>query len=62
MEKGKNRSGSVDTMRRYIYIHGAPDELVRKTPSSHGCIRMFNEDVIELFELIAVGTRVSIVE
>lgn len=62
LEKGKNRSGSVDTMRRYIYIHGAPDELVRKTPSSHGCIRMFNEDVIELFELIAVGTRVSIVE
>ncbi len=59
-EKGKNRLGQVDTMRRYIYIHGAPDELVSKTPSSHGCIRMLNEDVAELFERIAVGTNVLI--
>jgi len=62
LEKGKNRLGQVDTMRRYIYIHGAPDELVSKTPSSHGCIRMLNEDVADLFERIAVGTDVLINE
>ena len=62
LEKGKNRSGQVDTMRRYIYLHGAPDELVAKTPSSHGCIRMLNEDVADLFERIPVGTQVLINE
>lgn len=62
LEKGKNRLGQVDTMRRYIYIHGAPDELVTQTPSSHGCIRMFNEDVIDLFERVSIGSEVLISE
>ena len=62
LEKGKNRLGQVDTMRRYIYIHGAPDELVTQTPSSHGCIRMLNEDVIDLFERVSIGSEVLISE
>ena len=62
LEKGKNRLGQVDTMRRYIYIHGAPDELVTSTPSSHGCIRMLNTDVIELFDRVSVGSSVLINE
>ncbi|HIF18781.1 MAG TPA: L,D-transpeptidase [Cycloclasticus sp.] len=62
LEVGKNRLGNVDTMRRFIYIHGAPDKLISEQPSSHGCIRMLNEDVIDLFERIPVGTLVSINE
>ncbi|MEO1888444.1 MAG: L,D-transpeptidase [Cycloclasticus sp.] len=62
LEVGKNRLGNVDTMRRYIYIHGAPDSLMSAQPSSHGCIRMLNADVIDLFERIPVGTLVSINE
>jgi len=62
LEKGKNRLGQVDTMRRYIYIHGAPDELVTKIPSSHGCIRMLNDDVMDLFEHVVVGSTVLINE
>ena len=60
LEPGKNRLGKVDTMRRYIYIHGCPDEDVMGIPSSHGCIKMRNSDVIELFERVRVGTRVLI--
>jgi len=60
VEKGRNRLGSVDTMRRYIYIHGAPDELILEQPSSHGCIRMFNKDIVELYDLIEVSTPVLI--
>ena len=60
LELGKNRLGLVDTMRRYIYIHGAPDELMVDRPGSHGCIRMFNQDIITLFDLITVGTKVYI--
>lgn len=60
-EKGKNRLGEVDTMRRYIYIHGTPDEVVMGEPGSHGCIRMQNLDIIELFDQIPTGTTVSIV-
>jgi len=59
-ERGKNRSGNVDTMRRYIYIHGAPDALVCSEPSSHGCVRMLNEDVAELFDAVKTGIRVVI--
>ncbi|MBQ0724792.1 MAG: L,D-transpeptidase [Cycloclasticus sp.] len=61
-ERGKNRLGTVDTMRRYIYIHGAPDELLTKIPSSHGCIRMFNADVMDLFDRVKAGARVMIAE
>ena len=60
MEPGKNRWGNVDTMRRYIYIHGCPDEDQMGAPSSHGCVKMRNEDVIELFEQVNAGTRVLI--
>jgi L,D-transpeptidase YbiS len=55
-----NRGGSVDTMRRYIYIHGAPDSHPMGVPSSHGCIKMRNVDVIDLFDRVDVGTPVSI--
>jgi len=59
-EPGVNRLGEVDTMRRYIYIHGSPEEDAMGVPSSHGCIKMRNADVIELFDLVPVGTRVDI--
>jgi len=60
LELGKNRLSYVDTMRRYIYIHGTPDEVKMGFPGSKGCIRMHNQDIIELFNLIAVGTRLLI--
>lgn len=60
LEVGKNRLGEVDTMRRYIYIHGCPDEDVMGVPSSHGCIKMRNADIVRLFDLVPVGTRVLI--
>ena len=59
-EKGVNRGAGVDTMRRYIYIHGTPDSEPMGTPLSHGCVRMRNADVIELFDLVGPGTPVSI--
>ena len=61
LEPGRNRHGKVDTMRRYIYIHGCPDEDPMGTPSSHGCVKMRNTEVIELFDLVPVGTRVLII-
>lgn len=59
---GFNRSGTVDTQRRYIYIHGAPDSHAMGIPSSHGCIKMRNDDIIQLFEHVTVGTIVNILE
>ena len=59
-EPGFNRLGDCDTMRRFIYIHGSPDEVPMGVPGSHGCIRMRNADVIDLFERVAVGTPVEI--
>lgn len=61
-EVGKNRLGSCDTMRRYIYIHGCPDSCPMGTPLSHGCIRMRNNDIIELFERVPIGAPVIILE
>jgi lipoprotein-anchoring transpeptidase ErfK/SrfK len=61
-EPGRNRLGDVDSMRRYIYIHGTPDDQPMGVPLSHGCIRMRNHDVIELFELVPVGTCVEILD
>lgn len=61
-EPGKNRHGAVDTMRRFIYIHGTDDESTIGTPASHGCVRMRNADVIELFDLVAPGIEVLIHE
>ena len=60
LEIGKNRLGDVDTMRRYIYIHGTPEADVLGVPGSIGCIRMSNRDVVELFDLVPVGTVVEI--
>lgn len=60
-EVGHNRLGNVDTMQRYIYIHGSPDSAEMGKPGSHGCIRMRNADIIELFDRVPVGTRVVIV-
>ena len=60
-EPGRNRLGDVDTMRRYIYIHGSPDAVDMGRPGSIGCIRMRNQDIVELFELVPPGTEVSIV-
>jgi len=61
-EPGRNRFGAVDSMRRYIYIHGTGEDQPMGTPLSHGCIRMRNADVIELFALVAPGTPVDILE
>ncbi len=61
-EPGRNRGGSVDTLRRYIYIHGTPDSEPMGIAASHGCIRMRNRDLIELFDRVEVGTLVEIVE
>lgn len=59
-EPGFNRLGQVDTMRRYIYIHGAPDTAAMGEPGSIGCIRMRNSDIVELFDDVAPYTPVSI--
>lgn len=59
-EPGVNRLGDVDTMRRYIYIHGMPDSADCSVPGSIGCIRMRNADIIELFDRVAIGTPVLI--
>ena len=61
-ESGKNRGGDKDTLRRFIYIHGTPDTEPMGKACSHGCIRMHNNDLITLFDLIGVGTRVHIHE
>jgi lipoprotein-anchoring transpeptidase ErfK/SrfK len=60
LEVGRNRLGNVDTMRRYIYIHGCPDALPMGRPLSHGCIRMHNRDLLALFDLVKPGLKVLI--
>ena len=60
LEPGKNRLGNVDTMRRYIYIHGTPDDVEMGRPGSKGCIRMRNKEIIELFDIIMPGTHIFI--
>ena len=59
-EVGRNRLGNVDTMRRYIYIHGMPDTEPLGVPGSIGCVRMRNADLIELYDLVPAGTVVDI--
>jgi len=61
-EPGLNRLGERDTMRRYIYIHGTPDSVTLGIPGSHGCIRMRNADLVELFDIVPAGTAVEIFE
>lgn len=61
-EPGFNRGGQVDTMRRYVYIHGTPDNTEIGVPGSHGCVRMRNTDMVDLFDRVPVGTPVLIRE
>lgn len=61
-EPGRNRLGEVDTMRRYVYIHGSPDSVDMGVPGSHGCIRMRNADIVELFDRVPCYTAVEINE
>ncbi|MDP2760999.1 MAG: L,D-transpeptidase [Sideroxyarcus sp.] len=60
-EPGYNRGGNCDTMRRYIYIHGTPDDTELGKPGSRGCIRMCNRDLLALFDRVATGTEVEII-
>lgn len=60
LESGRNRGGACDTLRRFIYIHGCPDTAPMGEPRSHGCIRMRNRDLLELFEQVEAGDRVWI--
>lgn len=60
-EAGVNRRGDVDTLRRFIYIHGAPDCVPMGEPGSHGCVRMRNPDIASLFDRVVAGTPVDIV-
>jgi lipoprotein-anchoring transpeptidase ErfK/SrfK len=61
-EPGFNRLANVDTMQRYIYIHGSPDSAPMGRPGSIGCVRMHNRDIVELFDQVAPGTPVYILE
>ena len=61
MNKGVNKGGNVDSYSRYIYIHGTPEEGLIGVPSSHGCIRMNNKEVIELFDRLDLNTIVHII-
>jgi len=61
-EPGFNRHGPVDTMRRFIYIHGTPDTTEMGRPGSIGCVRMRNAELVELFDAVPAGTPVSILE
>lgn len=61
-EIGKNRLGNVDSMQRYIYIHGTPDSTELGKIGSHGCIRMRNSEIVELFDLVTTSTIVLISE
>ncbi len=60
LESGKNRGSGVDTFRRFIYIHGTPDTEPMGLALSHGCIRMRNSDVIEVFDCVCAGMPVTI--
>ena len=60
MEEGKNKGGLIDSYNRYIYIHGTSEEGKLGTPASHGCIRMGNKDIIDLYKKVKVGTLVLI--
>lgn len=61
INKGRNSQGSCDTYARYIYIHGTPDSEPMGVPYSHGCVRMRNQDIVELFAQVEEGTAVTII-
>lgn len=60
LEPGRNRGPGVDTFRRFIYIHGTPDTEPMGVPMSHGCVRMRNADVVDLYDRVSAGTAVVI--
>jgi lipoprotein-anchoring transpeptidase ErfK/SrfK len=62
LEPGVNQGKGIDSYQRYIYIHGTPEEGLIGRPASHGCVRMKNDDVIALYDLVPVGTLVEIIE
>jgi L,D-transpeptidase YbiS len=62
LERGVNRLGCVDSFRRYIYLHGTPHAATMGKPASKGCVRMHNDDIVELFDLVPVGTEVHLHE
>ena len=62
LETGKNTGAGVDSYNRYIYIHGTAEEGLIGKPASHGCIRMYNDDVIELYQMVATGIPVIILQ
>ncbi len=62
LEPGRNQGGGRDSRERFIYIHGTPDSEPMGEPRSHGCIRMRNDDLLELFERVEEGTLVDIAE
>jgi len=62
MEPGRNQGGYVDSYQRYIYIHGTNHEENIGTPASIGCVRMRNEDVVDLYRLVEIGSEVLIEE
>jgi L,D-transpeptidase YbiS len=61
-QPGFNRGGDCDSQRRYIYIHGTADDQPMGVPLSHGCVRLRNTDMLELFELTPAGCRVLITD
>ena len=60
LQKGINQGGDIDSFKRGIWIHGTSEECYIGSPASHGCIRMKNDDIIKLFDLIEVGTPINI--
>ena len=60
LEEGKNKGKGVDSYSRYIYIHGTHEEGLIGEKASHGCIRMLNNDVIDLYNYVNIGTKVYI--
>jgi lipoprotein-anchoring transpeptidase ErfK/SrfK len=60
LQRGVNKSKDIDSFRRYIYIHGTPEEKLIGKPASHGCIRMRNSDIMKLYNLVKRGTSVEI--
>lgn len=60
LEPGRNKNGQVDSLNRFIYIHGTPDSTDILKPGSHGCIRMHNKDMVDLANWVLIDTRVCI--
>lgn len=61
INQGNNELGCCDTFSRYIYIHGTPDNESMDAPLSHGCVRMRNDDIVELFDWVSEGTKINII-